>query len=123
VVIFGEELGVGVGGRTVSMGFGAADGVRQKFTSYERDTESTFDYAGARYYSANQGRFASVDPLMASASTANPQTFNRYTYVSNSPLTQIDPTGMFGICPGGGQIGMGGVPFGTFSMSEESGEQ
>jgi RHS repeat-associated protein len=69
VVIFGEELGVGVGGRTVSMGFGAADGVRQKFTSYERDTESTFDYAGARYYSANQGRFASVDPLMASASS------------------------------------------------------
>jgi hypothetical protein len=30
---------------------------------------------------------------------------------------------MFGICPGGGQIGMGGVPLGTFSMSEESGEQ
>jgi RHS repeat-associated protein len=120
---FGEELGVGVGGRTAGMGFGVADGVRQKFTSYERDTESTFDYAGARYYSATQGRFASVDPLMASASTANPQTFNRYTYVSNSPLTQIDPTGMFGICPGGGQIGMGGVPLGTFSMSEESGEQ
>ena len=120
---FGEELGVGVGGRTPGMGFGVADGVRQKFTSYERDTESTFDFAGARYYSASQGRFSSVDPLMASASPTNPQTFNRYAYVSNSPLTQIDPTGMFGICPGGGQIGMGGVPLGTFSLSEQTSEE
>lgn len=30
---FGEELGVGVGGRTALMGFGVADGLRQKFTS------------------------------------------------------------------------------------------
>lgn len=60
---------------------------------------------------------------MASASTANPQTFNRYAYVSNSPLTQIDPTGMFGICLGGGQIGQGGVPLGTFSISGQVSEQ
>jgi hypothetical protein len=30
---------------------------------------------------------------------------------------------MFGICPGGGQIGMGGVPLGTFSLNGEEGEQ
>lgn len=47
---------------------------------------------------------------MASASTANPQTFNRYSYVTNSPLALVDPTGMFGICPGGSQLGgIGGL--------------
>ena len=56
---------------------------------------------------------------MASASTADPQTFNRYSYVGNSPLTLIDPSGMFGICPGGGQIGQGGVPLGTFQMGDQ----
>jgi hypothetical protein len=61
--------------------------------------------------------------LMASAVTASPQSFNRYSYVGNSPLTLIDPSGMFGICPGGGQIGQGGVPLGTFSLGGQSPEQ
>jgi len=120
---FGDELGAGVGGRTSGMGFGVSDGLRQKFTSYERDAESSLDYAGARFYSTNQGRFTSIDPLMESAVTANPQTFNRYSYVTNSPLTLVDPTGEFGICPGGGQGGQGGMPLGTFSLNEQRTEQ
>jgi len=75
--------------------------------------QSSLDYAHARYYASSQGRFTSPDPLAGSASTANPQTFNRYSYVNNSPLTIVDPSGMFGICPGGGQGGMfvgGSVP-------------
>ncbi len=92
---FGEELMAGVGGRTAGMGYSVADGVRQKFTSHERDSESGLDFAQARFYSSSQGRFTSVDPLLASAVTSNPQTFNRYTYVMNSPLTLVDPTGMF----------------------------
>lgn len=120
---FGEELGSGIGGRTVGMGFGVSDGLRQKFTSYERDTESGLDFADARYYSSSQARFTSIDPLMASALTSNPQTFNRYSYVTNSPLTLVDPTGMFGICPGGGQGGQGGMPLGSFSLNEQTTEQ
>jgi len=93
---FGEELGAGVGGRTIGMGFSiSSDGLRKKFTGHERDIETGLDFAHARFYSSNQGRFTSVDPLMASALTANPQTLNRYSYVTNSPLTLIDPTGMF----------------------------
>ena len=108
---FGEELFAGTGGRTVALGY-AGDGVRQQFTAYERDAESGLDFAGARFYASVQGRFTSVDPLMASASAANPQTFNRYSYVTNSPLTQIDPSGMFGISPGGSQLGgVGNVGF------------
>jgi len=37
---FGEELGATVGGRTTGMGYGVADGLRQKFTSKERDNEN-----------------------------------------------------------------------------------
>ena len=37
---------------------------------------------------------------MASAVTANPQTLNRYSYVTNSPLSLIDPTGLSATCSG-----------------------
>jgi hypothetical protein len=40
------------------------------------------------------GRFTSSDPLMASAKTGNPQTWNRYTYCLNNPLRYIDPSGL-----------------------------
>ncbi|MGH9966707.1 MAG: RHS repeat-associated core domain-containing protein [Pyrinomonadaceae bacterium] len=92
---FGEELIATQGLRTTALGY-TADTVRQKFTSYERDTESGLDYAQARYYSNTQGRFTSVDPLMASASAGNPQTWNRYAYVGNDPLNATDPSGMIG---------------------------
>jgi RHS repeat-associated protein len=62
-------------------------------TGYERDNESDLDFAQARYYNKNHGRFNSVDPLMASADIVNPQTFNRYAYVGNNPLNETDPTG------------------------------
>ena len=117
---FGEEIGANVGGRTTAQGYTASDGVRQKFTGYERDVESGLDYAQARYYAHAQGRFTSPDPLASSASPANPQTFNRYSYVNNSPLTTIDPSGMFGICPGGGQ---GGFSIGGFVPEEHYTQQ
>ena len=121
---FGEELFAGTGGRTIALGYGG-DGVRQRFTQYERDAEIGLDFAGARFYASTQGRFTSIDPLMASAAPANPQTFNRYSYVSNSPLTQIDPTGMFGISPGGSQLGgVGNMAFFyRGSSTDESQEQ
>jgi RHS repeat-associated protein len=96
---FGEELNIGL--RTPLLGYSVGDSIRQQFTSYERDIETTLDFAKARYYSGFQGRFTSVDPLMASANTGNPQTLNRYIYTINRPLSLIDPTGMFGVNPGG----------------------
>jgi hypothetical protein len=47
-------------------------------------------------YNPKHGRFTAVDPLTASASQFDPQTFNRYVYVRNSPLVMVDPTGMMG---------------------------
>jgi RHS repeat-associated protein len=90
---FGEELFAGTGGRTVAQGY-AADGVRQQFTAKERDSETGLDYFGARYFASTQGRFTSADPLLASARTGAPQSWNRYSYVLNNPLKLIDPTGL-----------------------------
>jgi RHS repeat-associated protein len=89
---FGEEIGL-IGGRTGLKGF-MNDGTRQKFTGYERDWETGLDYAKARYDASAQGRFLSVDPLLASADVTSPQNLNRYSYVENNPLNLTDPTGM-----------------------------
>jgi RHS repeat-associated protein len=89
---FGEELGAGVGGRTTAMGFsGTGDNNRKKFTSQERDNETSLDYMHARYHSNVQGRFSSPDSLLGSID--NPQTLNRYAYVDNNPPNSTDPTG------------------------------
>jgi RHS repeat-associated protein len=90
---FGDELEAGIGSRTAAMKYGAADGLRQKFTGKQRDTESGLDYFGARYYSSPHARFTGVDPLMESAHLAMPQTWNRFAYVLNNPLVIIDPNG------------------------------
>ncbi len=90
---FGEEVGAGVGGRTETQGY-VADNVRQKFTGYERDSETGLDYAQARYFASAQGRFTSVDPLLASGVKVNPKTWNRYAYALNNPLRLTDPSGL-----------------------------
>ena len=74
-----------------------------KFTGKERDSESGLDNFGARYNSSAVGRFMSPDPLLSSGQPATPQTWNRYSYALNSPLSVLDPTGLFnwGVLAGG----------------------
>lgn len=92
---FGEELGSGIGGRSGVAGYGASDGIRQKFTGQERDDETGLDYFGARYFSGTQGRFTSPDPLLSSGRVTMPQSWNRYAYTLNNPLRYVDPTGLY----------------------------
>jgi len=68
-----------------------------QFTGKERDAETGLDYFMARYFSSAQGRFASPDPLLASARLTDPQTWNRYAYVRNDPVNLIDPDGRFSV--------------------------
>lgn len=66
------------------------------FTSYEHDSESGNDYALAREFVNRLGRFSSLDPLAGSA--ANPQSLNRYAYVTNDPINLLDPEGEYEGC-------------------------
>jgi len=92
---FGEELTPGMGDgsiRSTALGY-AADSVRLKFGSKERDTETGLDYLLARYYSSGQGRFISVDPENVGADPDRPQTWNGYSYALNRPVVYSDPDG------------------------------
>jgi RHS repeat-associated protein len=93
---FGEEIDVlsvpGSGrGDFSSYNYGT---VRQKFTGYERDDEIDLDYAQARYFSSQAGRFISIDPILSSGKAGNPQTWNRYIYALNNPVNVVDPLGL-----------------------------
>jgi RHS repeat-associated protein len=92
---FGEELFALTGLRTASLGYSGGDGVRQQFTRKERDIETGLACFGARYYSNIQGRFTSVDPenYQAMLDPNDPQSWNVYAYVNNSPLGRVDPDG------------------------------
>jgi RHS repeat-associated protein len=90
---FGEDLAPDANNRTSSLKYNT-DEVRQKFTGYQKDTETGLDFAEARMYNNAHGRFTAVDPLMASGKSANPQTFNRFIYVGNNPIISTDPSGL-----------------------------
>ncbi|MCI0720190.1 MAG: RHS repeat-associated core domain-containing protein [Acidobacteria bacterium] len=63
-----------------------------RFTSYERDPESTLDYAMFRYDNSRLGRFMQTDPIAGSVS--DPQSLNLYAYTRNDPLNLVDPLGL-----------------------------
>jgi RHS repeat-associated protein len=69
------------------------------FTGMNQDTAANLYDFPAREYNNIQGRWPSPDPAgLSAASIADPQSFNRYAYVFNSPLGSIDPSGL---CPTG----------------------
>jgi RHS repeat-associated protein len=66
----------------------------RQFAGTERDTETEFDYFGARYYASGNGRFTTVDPVLnLEAALTEPQRWNRYAYAVNNPLKFTDPDG------------------------------
>ena len=92
---FGEELFNTGSARSANTEYsGNADEVRQKFTGYQKDNETSLDFAEARMYENLHARFTAVDPLLASGRSSNPQTFNRYVYTSNNPIIRVDDNGL-----------------------------
>jgi RHS repeat-associated protein len=72
----------------------------RRYAGLERSAETgagswqPLDYAGARYYSSQTGRFTAVDPVfITSRHLRDPQSWNRYAYALNNPARYVDPDG------------------------------
>src|SRR3989338_8370539 len=61
------------------------------------DSETSLSYLNARYYSGDEGKFLSQDPVFwenpASQNLENPQSLNSYSYALNNPINESDPSG------------------------------
>jgi RHS repeat-associated protein len=87
---FGEEIASS--DRANEIGY-RDDAIRNQFTGYQSDTEAGLENAGARTYASVYGRFTTTDPSRESIDLKTPQSWNRYSYCYNSPLTFIDKNG------------------------------
>jgi RHS repeat-associated protein len=61
------------------------------FTGQTADQATGLAHYNARYYDPQTGRFISPDTIIPTAS--NGQSYNRYGYVRNNPISRVDPTG------------------------------
>ena len=61
------------------------------YTGHAANDPLRLIYMGARFYSGDLRRFVSADTIIPSLS--NSQSYNRFSYVMNSPLSFNDPTG------------------------------
>lgn len=64
---------------------------QRRFTGQIQDEGTGFYFYNARSYDPSLGRFAQADTIIPES--INPQSFNRFSYVYNSPLRYVDPTG------------------------------
>jgi RHS repeat-associated protein len=60
----------------------------------ERDSITGLDHTWWRKYESFSGRLTTPDPYGGSMNTADPQSFNRYSYVQNDPVNFLDPSGL-----------------------------
>ncbi|WP_223752231.1 RHS repeat-associated core domain-containing protein [Myxococcus sp. XM-1-1-1] len=70
-------------------------GVRLGFTEHEEDAETNFVNMRGRLYDPKTASFVSPDPYIQAPILG--QSYNRYSYVFNSPLNFVDPSGFSGI--------------------------
>ena len=68
-----------------------ADDTDRGYTGHLHTDYIKLVYMNARWYSPGIGKFASADTIVPNL--ANPQSFNRYSYVYNRPLNLTDPSG------------------------------
>ncbi|MDF9409599.1 hypothetical protein L7E55_14770 [Pelotomaculum isophthalicicum JI] len=64
-----------------------------KYAGEYYDDESGLYYLRARYYDPSVGRFISQDSV--EGSITNPLSLNLYTYVRNTPVIYVDPSGCY----------------------------
>ena len=78
-----------------------SDGSSLGFTGLWSDSETLLDNTPNRNYQSLAGRWTTPDPAgTAAVDVTDPQTWNRYAYVANNPLSYIDPLGLNRAGPG-----------------------
>lgn len=97
---FGEDIGVGVGLRTVEQGYSADKATRQGYGLTENDSATGQQHTWFRKLEPQAGRWSSPDPYNGSMSVGDPRTFNRYAYVEGDPVNGIDPSGLCTVVSG-----------------------
>ncbi|MDM3871864.1 RHS repeat-associated core domain-containing protein [Porticoccus sp. W117] len=73
--------------------------VARGFTGHEHLDKTGFIHMNGRVYDPELGRFVSPDPIVQAPTYS--QSWNRYTYTFNSPLSFTDPSGYSSDIPGG----------------------
>ena len=77
-------------------------GLDYGFQGRRHDPETGLIYFRARYYDPATGRFMSRDPVWDPGNVGN-----QYTFVGNSPISGMDPTGEIAFLPALGLLGLG----------------
>jgi len=95
-------------GDGLSFAGGSSLHTTSQYTGKEFDSETGLYHFPARQYAPVQGRWLTPDPAgVAAMNIANPQTWNRYSYVTNNPVTRTDPSGLLTGGGGGGPCDVG----------------
>jgi len=91
---FGEEIPGNVGLRNGVPAYGGNESAREKYAGMEKDDATGMAHTLWRKYDSASGRWTTPDPDRGSLLLTNPQTFNLYAYVSNNPVSFVDPLGL-----------------------------
>jgi RHS repeat-associated protein len=93
---FGEDIPNNLGMRTSGQGYGGTEAARQKYAGMEKNEATGMAHTLWRQYDSLSARWTAPDPYKGSMSITNPQSLNRYSYVDNDPVNQVDPDGLMG---------------------------
>ncbi len=72
-----------------------ADTDAYHYAMLDYDYESSTDHAQYRQYGSTQGQWMSPDPYSGSYDPSNPQSFDRYAYALNMPVSAAASSGLF----------------------------
>jgi RHS repeat-associated protein len=90
-----QEAYWGFGDGIFAPGGGSCCNFAFQFDDASADSNGTF-HTPNREYEPSQGRWLTPDPGgLAVMDVSNPQTWNRYAYVTNNPVSYTDPWGLF----------------------------
>lgn len=102
--------------------------VTQKgYTGHQQVDHASIIHMGGRIYDPGLGRFVQPDPVVQAPKDG--QNLNRFTYVFNNPLSNIDPTGYIcfrtmragpPICTGGDSISGWGVDYDPYATRQSN---